>query len=191
MIKNRQLDKHIHSRMEIIGYHGTTRERAEKISQHGWVKPSNNDYDWLGPGTYFWAFGLERAQHWAKERCESNGPATPAVIEVTIRPKNCLNLLNPGSTKELKEAYSILKKLHHCTGTPLPNNIQKRHNLDCAVIQLLHKLRQSQGLPAYDCVLGAFEEGKKIFPGSAARQESHVQFVVCDISCIVNSHILF
>lgn len=39
----------------VIGYHGCDRAVAEKVLQNKThLKQSDNSYDWLGPGIYFW-----------------------------------------------------------------------------------------------------------------------------------------
>jgi hypothetical protein len=38
--------------LEICGYHGTSRAKARNILENGFFA-SDNDYDWLGTGIYF------------------------------------------------------------------------------------------------------------------------------------------
>lgn len=38
----------------ILGYHGCDSEDASKLIDGNQFKPSQNDYDWLGHGVYFW-----------------------------------------------------------------------------------------------------------------------------------------
>ena len=53
----------------LILYHGCDREIAEAVlSGKGTLQPSENDYDWLGPGIYFWVDSPNRALDWAKDR---------------------------------------------------------------------------------------------------------------------------
>ena len=53
----------------LILYHGCDREIAEAVlSGKGTLQPSENDYDWLGPGIYFWVDSPDRALDWAKDR---------------------------------------------------------------------------------------------------------------------------
>jgi len=53
----------------IIGFHGcdeTVRNRV--VSEKGEIlKPSENRYDWLGNGIYFWENNYERAFQFAKD----------------------------------------------------------------------------------------------------------------------------
>ena len=38
----------------ILGYHGCDRAVGERLLAGEPFEPSDNDYDWLGPGVYFW-----------------------------------------------------------------------------------------------------------------------------------------
>ena len=50
-----------HQRL-IIGYHGCDARVADQVIRTGGIlQPSENEYDWLGSGIYFWEFGPERA----------------------------------------------------------------------------------------------------------------------------------
>jgi len=50
----------------VLGYHGCNRAVGEKViagKEH--LKASDNDYDWLGSGIYFWENSARRALDWA------------------------------------------------------------------------------------------------------------------------------
>lgn len=52
----------------VYGFHGCDKEIAKKIlNQNDDFNPSNNDYDWLGGGIYFWENNYERAKQYAIE----------------------------------------------------------------------------------------------------------------------------
>lgn len=44
----------------ILGYHGCDEAVAEKVLAGEDFKPSDNDYDWLGSGIYFWEANPQR-----------------------------------------------------------------------------------------------------------------------------------
>ena len=47
----------------IFGYHGCERDVAEDVVMHRDVlRPSENRWDWLGTGTYYWEGAPERAR---------------------------------------------------------------------------------------------------------------------------------
>ena len=68
----------------VLGFHGCDQSVADKVlnshSEH--LKPSENDYDWLGSGIYFWLNDPVRALEWAKEAqaINPNNIKKPAVI---------------------------------------------------------------------------------------------------------------
>lgn len=63
------------------------------------LKASDNTYDWLGNGMYFWENSYQRAYDWA-----SNNPKyhKPAVLGAVIDLGFCLNLTDYHSTDVLK-----------------------------------------------------------------------------------------
>ncbi len=53
----------------VLGYHGCEAAVAEKLLAGEPFKASSNDYDWLGPGIYFWkptraAGSISRSRRW-------------------------------------------------------------------------------------------------------------------------------
>lgn len=67
----------------LAGYHGGTATFARALrvgrqSLRGW-RPSRNEWDWLGRGTYFGEHAPERALRWARERYRGRHqrPAVP------------------------------------------------------------------------------------------------------------------
>lgn len=52
----------------VYGFHAIDRSAGLKIlNQKDQFEPSSNEYDWLGPGIYFWENNLERARQYAEE----------------------------------------------------------------------------------------------------------------------------
>ena len=71
----------------IRGYHGTSATHAAVILRDGFL-PSDNDYDCLGNGVYFFEDGLAQARTWA----ERVHPDEPAVVEADVRLEGCIDL---------------------------------------------------------------------------------------------------
>jgi hypothetical protein len=70
----------------LIGYHGRDRSVAEAVlSGRRKLQPSQNDYDWLGPGIYFWVDSPERGLNWAREQRVPGQPTQPAINAITRR----------------------------------------------------------------------------------------------------------
>jgi len=178
----------------VLGYHGCDRQVAEGIlAGQSQLKHSENDYDWLGPGIYFWIDSPERGFIWAQEQCRR--PASrikePAVLGAFIHPGLCLNLTDFGVSDELLIAYQTLVESCQSVGIAPPRNsvmrdgILMRRHLDCAVIKTVHQLRHDAGLEAYDSVYGVFEEGEPLFPGSGFRAKTHIQMAVINPECVL------
>lgn len=176
----------------VIGFHGCDQETYEKvINQNVNLKFSNNDYDWLGNGIYFWEQDLERAWEWAKQAAtRTRGEIKkPAVIGAVIDLGLCLNLLDDGCIDLLRQQYEMFKLSFELADKEVPKNIGKGKDLplrklDCAVIENLHNNRKKNNEPAFDSVRGVFFEGDSIYPTSGFYQHSHIQICVRNPNCI-------
>lgn len=173
----------------IIGFHGCDRETYENVlHNHDFLKPSINNYDWLGNGIYFWEQNLERAHQWAelnKRIC------TPAVIGAVIDLGYCLNLLDNTYISMLKNEYALFVIEASLCGDTIPQNKNVKGNtdlllryLDCAVIEHLHKSRNSTKEIPFDSVRGVFFEGNTIYPTSGFYEQSHIQICIRNPNCI-------
>jgi hypothetical protein len=87
----------------VIGYHGCRRSVAKALLDGGPFKTSENDYDWLGRGIYFWEHGPDRALRWAKKYRH------PAVVGAVIQLGKCFDLLDTRYTNDLGEFYPYLE----------------------------------------------------------------------------------
>ena|SRR5829696_3097742 len=168
-----------HARI-VFGYHGTDPAFAERlvlgeVAPADWA-PSENEYDWLGHGIYFWEYAPDRARAWARKG---------GVIGAIINLGTCLDLTDIKYTAMLTAAYERLAATHRRKKKPLPENRGKRRFLDCAVINyLVASEAKSSGL-RFQTVRSPFLEGEPVYPGSAILRESHVQLAVRDPSCIL------
>ncbi len=127
---------------QIIGFHGCDKSIAESVLNGSTLlKASENNYDWLGTGIYFWIDSYERALAWAKN---NNKIKTPFVVGAFIQPKYCLNLTDYGTNKKLKYSYELYIKNCKLANMEIPQNqtsdkgIYLKRNLDCAVINFTH-----------------------------------------------------
>ena len=170
----------------IIGFHGCDKKSYENvILKKQPLKRSNNKYDWLGNGIYFWENSYERACEWASTK------ENPSVIGAIIDLGNCLNLTDYYSSGILKNGYNLLKKKCEKAGVPIPTN-RKLHNsttvllrdLDCAVIEEIHLFNKENNIPMYDSVRGVFTEGDVAFPGSCFLEKTHIQLCIVNPNCI-------
>src|SRR5580704_5332450 len=97
----------------IIAFHGCDREVCDKIVNGTEFKASNNDYDWLGHGMYFWEYNEQRALDFAIE--QKNNPRaggqvinTPAVLGAVVDLKYCLDLTDSKYLNLVKKSYDNL-----------------------------------------------------------------------------------
>ena len=173
----------------VLGYHGCDSAVAEKLLAGSAFQKSQNDYDWLGPGIYFWEANPLRGLEFAQElKGLKRGPKidTPSVIGAVIDLGLCLDLTTSTGTQQVASAYRQLVQLADKAGYELPRNSQDslRRSLDCAVVRLLHDIRDNAGEPEIDSVRGIFLEGQPIYEGSGFYAKTHVQICVCNPDCI-------
>ena len=78
----------------VFGFHGLDENIGLKIlNNETSFKHSNNDYDWLADGIYFWENNYQRAKDYAIEARKRN-PAKikkPFVLGTILDLKNCLS----------------------------------------------------------------------------------------------------
>jgi hypothetical protein len=71
-----------------IGYHGCDRKVGESLlAGKSAIRFSEDSYDWLGHGAYFWESDLTRARQWAHEHSK-----TPFVVGAVISLGRCMDL---------------------------------------------------------------------------------------------------
>lgn len=173
----------------VLGFHGCHFNVYKSVIMDGnSLKKSDNLYDWLGNGIYFWEQNYQRALEWAINR---NGKDNAAVIGAVIDLGYCLNLTDSAGADILRKGYEILKFRCDVIGKPLPKNRASSkisdillRDLDCAVIQQIHDFNQQERRQMYDSVRGIFTEGNPPYPGSAFREKTHVQICICNPNCI-------
>jgi len=174
-----------------VGYHGCDVRVARKvISLKDSLRLSQNPWDWLGQGYYFWEDSYARAKSWAVG--ESRRPASdikgPAVLGAVIDLGNCLNLADAEALKQVKAAHNEYKRFCNSAGIEKAKNrgpdLRARY-LDCAVMESLHQLRREEGKPAFDTVRGFFIEGRELYEGAGFRELDHIQICVRSLDQII------
>ncbi len=168
------------------------------VSGETGILQSDRDFDWLGPGAYFWESDPKRAQEWANWKASRGDYANPMVIGAVIDLRNCLDLVSREDLELLRLAHSSFLRMQKLSGLPIPKNrsVPGQPNadrilryLDCAVLRHLHMILDLQPAEAreiepFDTVRGMFTEGGRLYAGSGFRQRSHVQIAVRNPSCI-------
>jgi hypothetical protein len=183
----------------ILGFHGCDKSVRDSVVAVGGniLKPSNNDYDWLGHGVYFWENNCKRAMefawflknnppHNAKQKIEE-----PAVIGAIIDLGHCFDFLDSEYLNVLREGYELLKATKEKYGLEIPQNLPlvkdgdliKRH-LDCAVIETIHQFNEDKGKPSFDSVRGVFFEGEDLYKNAGFKSKNHIQIAIRNPNCI-------
>jgi len=185
----------------VLGFHGCDETVGEDLlssskTQH--LTLSENKYDWLGNGIYFWENDPNRAWEFAYEASKkghlSRGKIKkPFVVGAVIELGLCLNLMDRKGLAEVSDSFENLEFINDLTDTPMPENSGEDHGaryLDCAVIQSVHETRLAlnKRLPGkylpYETVRAAFPEGDALYPEAGFRAKNHVQIAVRDTARI-------
>ena len=172
----------------VIGFHGCSQETYTNVLYNNQqLKKSDNKYDWLGNGIYFWENSYQRAYEWADKKYKKNAAVLGAVLDLGL----CLNLTDYNSTDILRQGYEMLKMKCTVLGIDLPENKQGKsktdlllRDLDCAVIQQIHEYNKETGKTPYDSVRGVFTEGENIYPNAGFVEKTHIQLCIVNPNCI-------
>jgi hypothetical protein len=176
----------------VLGYHGCDREIAESLL-NGTTQftASQNDWDWLGSGIYFWEANPLRGLEFAEEQKARGNLADPFVVGAVLDLGYCLDLTSSTGVTAVRAAYINFAEVTAKAGKPMPRNRGGSdallRELDCAVINHLHQIRASvqPPLPSFDSVKGVFlAEGGQIYEGSCFYNKTHIQICIRNLSCI-------
>ena len=194
----------------VLGFHGCDEITADLLlsTSKPIFKPSNNDYDWLGSGMYFWENDPYRAESFIREvhtRKPKSVP-NPTVIGAVLDLGYCLNLTEYHYINLLKDIYPIYLAGLKKTNAEIPINQNANGNdhdrlfrkLDRAVIEFLHSslIEAAPPLPSFDSVRGMFIEGDKLYEGAGFHEKTHVQIAIRNPQMIkgyfrpIHTHIL-
>ncbi len=177
----------------IVGYHGCDRSVGERVLLRGGrLTPSNNDYDWLGKGIYFWEHGPERAWEFAEWKHARGEIAAPFVLGAYIHLGRCFDLTDTSATAMLATYHRSLDEEMRKSGRPMPENRSAGaqdsdlvlRRLDCAVLNFALSELEVGGI-RHDTVRGVFTEGPPAYPGARIFVKTHVQIAVRHPACVV------
>jgi hypothetical protein len=171
----------------ILGYHGCDRSVAERVLAGAPFKPSENAYDWLGSGIYFWESNPARGLDWAHElQMRHKGTAfevkEPTVIGAVIDLGYCLDLASDTGIQFVKAAHADFVETVKTSGREMPKNSGGpdllQRNLDCAVINHIHFINRKAGKNEFETVRGIFLEGRRIYEDAGFFEKTHIQICV-------------
>lgn len=188
----------------LIVYHGcdvTTRDDlvSGRLAQ---LDQSNNHYDWLGPGTYFFEGDPERAYRFAEacasqpeKRYSARPISNPAVVGAVLQIFCWLDLTTQAGLRAYSQAYQTMVAGLAAAGAPVPKNRPASADdpdsiyraLDNAVFTWLHQSRANEqpSRPAYQAVRAAFHQGERLAPSSGFYSNTHVQIALRDNACVI------
>ncbi|HMN73165.1 MAG TPA: hypothetical protein PKA55_14975 [Rhodoblastus sp.] len=180
----------------VLGYHGCDADTADHaIAGAIDLVESDQSYDWLGPGIYFWESDPQRAFEWAAWKVRSGKYKRPAVVGAAIDLGNCLDLTQRENLDLLRDAYASFEQHQIAAALPMPENRKAPNStdedrllryLDCAVIRHLHRIvADEKSIEPFDTVRGMFTEGEHVYPGSAIFEKTHTQIAVRNPACIL------
>lgn len=170
----------------VLAYHGCTQAVGERLLAGDTFVESQNEYDWLGSGIYFWETNPDRALDWARELIErkqlKGREAKPFVVGAAVDLGFCLDLITTNGIREVEQAHVGLQDLFLTFGGSLPQNSGgddlRFRRLDRAVIQYLHGTREVLGEPPFDTVRALFPESTPLYKNSGFRKKTHIQICV-------------
>lgn len=178
----------------IIGFHGGDKDICEKIIRREIknLRKSNNSWDWLGKGIYFWENNPKRALEFAKEQAlRSSSVKTPFVLGAVIDLGYCLDLMDSSNLKLLTKSHETLCEVMAFLEKPMPQNRPPKNDgnksdnlireLDCAVIEHLHSINENK---PFDSVRGIFTEGNPLYENAGFRDKDHIQICIRNPNCI-------
>lgn len=179
----------------VLGFHGCEQSiRDQIISGQLMMKASHNKYDWLGSGMYFWQNNHERAMDFAKTSPGKKKIQFPAVLGAVFNLGHCLDLTDKYYIEHVRESYLVLMDTSIKANTPLPKNSPAPgspnlhdkilRELDCRVIETLHRRLEETGAIPYDTVRCVFIEGNPIYEDAGFYDQTHIQVCVRNPNCI-------
>jgi hypothetical protein len=180
----------------VIGFHGCDLSVCNKlILGETRMEPSNNSYDWLGSGMYFWENNRLRALDFVTDLMTSRAHQTtikrPAVVGAVMDLGFCLDLLDTEYISRIKASYTNLLASYKSMNLPMPQNRKVGNStdllirdLDCAVIRNLHLQRRLNDMKPFDSIRGAFIEGNPLYEKAGFYEKTHIQICICNPNCI-------
>jgi hypothetical protein len=173
----------------VLAYHGCDRQIAERLLKGEAFQSSDNDYDWLGPGIYFWEANPIRGLEWARAQSKRKSATikNPYVVGAVIDLGNCLDLSTSWGIAMVRKAHAVLVQSAQASQHELPINDANGliRKLDCAVIRRVHTIvEESGGLESFDSVRGVFTEGRPAYTGAGFPEKTHIQISVRNVDCI-------
>lgn len=154
-----------------IGYHGTTRDKAEGILANNSFSMSNGEEEWLGVGVYFFEDDGKQAVYFCKKVRRYK---EFEIIKSKIEAEKIINLVDT-ETFELFKNYA--KKLNN-RYKYLSDGKTPRKFIDSIVLNFMYKIEK------YDLVRGIFEVSTQDPIDRSRLKQMQIQLCVRNRECI-------
>jgi hypothetical protein len=203
------MDSRIHESV-VLAYHGCDLSVAEKLVSGSLdFRSSENPYDWLGDGVYFFEGDAHQAHEFATLAAidfldSGNTVVTkgkiscPAVIGVVLSLAQCLDLTRREHIQLLSSHYKDMSLIWKAEGKVPPENKKTTLEADwthhgfaavrCLDRELINTMcisLQSARPPAdIQVVRAAFDSGAPAFDGSHLSSGTHIQLAVRNMRAI-------
>ena len=153
---------------------------------------SENEFDWLGNGIYYWEYAPKQAWAWAdRKRKNEHWPRDEevAVVASMIRLGFCFDLLDPDNTHEIKACYREYLIFCERLGQEPRKNYQHRKYLDCAVFQLAYAAFKRDGIQVDSSRSVYVPTGprRRAWKSSSVSEDAHIQLCIRNDDCILGS----
>jgi hypothetical protein len=165
----------------VHGFHGTSEANAESILRNGF-RPSENPYDWLGAGVYFFQDAPHAAHNYAEKYCQENG-GEPTVLRSRVRLASCIDLFDTALNDTFRAIYETCSQANES----LPENNGGFRPLDRMIVNYVCSFFEEEHHLPVQSVRGIFiehDDEERLFPGSLIYKTSHVQIAVRDTALI-------
>ena len=181
-----------------LGFHGCDESIVEKILlNQSEFKKSRNLYDWLGHGIYFWENSPSRTLEYAEflkshPHRSKKQIKNPAIIGAVLDLGHCLDFTDYQYLEILKETHNTFIEIYKNSEFIIPENKTLKSNsdlllrdLDCAVIETLHKINsENEKQNNFDSVKAVFWEGEELYPNAGFKEKNHIQICIRNPNCI-------
>lgn len=189
----------------LIGFHGCDESRQQELLADPSKLPKSEEaFDWLGNGMYFWENNYQRAMKWALDKQQQGRIKKAAVIGAVIDLGYCCDFLDSQFIHLISGYHSAMVDTYQKAGKEIPTNkdaISDVNNdllvrfLDCAVIEFMHSKIKSavrtdisvkgySNYKIFDSLRGVYVEGAPAFDGAGLKSKSHIQICVRNPNCI-------
>lgn len=132
----------------MVGYHGTTRENAEKIVSEQSFIDSDKENDWLGRGVYFFAYKWH-ASWWVTHNRYRGKKVEILEAKLQYTDEQMLDLDDPEQLRILDDIVKYAVANANSSNDPIRADLKTKQEHWCFACNLIKKLDLSIGIMVY------------------------------------------